>query len=118
MAVNAALLPVYVTPADLAGHLGISERTLRETARAIGVGRTFGKKLIFLEGDVQTILEAAKPCHSKSSSGAKSGTTEAPLTGDDFVALQKRLTAKSPSASKRKSKAARGNVISMGRGQA
>jgi hypothetical protein len=111
---SGALLPDYTTPEDLAAHLGVSERSLRATARAIGACREFGKRMILTPDDVNMIMEATR-CPSKSSSAARSGTIEAPLTGSDFAALQKRLTAKSLKGSKRKSKSAPGNVISMDR---
>lgn len=108
------LLPDYTTPEELAAHLGVPVRTLKELARRIGACSIIGKSMILTEDDVRTIMEATR-CPSKSTSAARSGTIEAPLTGDAFAALQKRLTAKSQSGSRRKSKAARGNVISMAR---
>lgn len=110
------VLPAFTTPAELAAHLGVPERTLRAKAREIGACRELGKTTILLEGDVQAILEAMRPCPSKSTGAAKSGTIEAPLRGDDYGALRERLTGKSRSGSRRRSKAALGNVVSMGRG--
>lgn len=110
----AKLLPEYTTPEELAAHLNVPERTLKELARKIGACSIIGKSMILTEDDVNTIMEATR-CPSKSTSAARSGTIEAPLTGGDFVALQKRLTAKSRKGSKRKSNGAHGNVISMGR---
>jgi len=112
-----ALLPDHLTPAQLAGHLGIAERTLREMARATGAYRQIGKQMFFLEGDVQSILEAAKPCHTKSSSAAKSGTIGAAPPKGDSEALRERLTKQSPKGSRRKQKPANGNIISMDRGR-
>ena len=115
MAGRAALLPDYTTPAELARHLGIAERTVREIARRLGAYRLFGKQMIFLEGDVQTILEAAKPCPSRSQSAARSGTTPALLPVGDYVALAALQKKQLPKESRRKPKHGNGNVISMGR---
>lgn len=60
---RASLLPDHVTPADLAGHIGVSERELRRLARELGACRIFGKAMILLPEDVETILEASRPCH-------------------------------------------------------
>jgi hypothetical protein len=111
---SAKLLPSYTTPEELAAHLGVPERTLRQIARALGACSQIGKRMILTEDDVNTIMEATR-CPSKSTGAAQSGTIEAPLTGGDFAALQKRLTEKSRKGSRRKSSGARGNVISMGR---
>ena len=117
MTARPALLPDYVTPADLAGHLGIAERALRELAQELGVYRKIGKAMFFLEGDVQTILEAAKPCPTKSTGAAKSGTTGAPLPGGDYAALAALRTKASPKGSRQKPKAGNGKVILMDRGR-
>jgi hypothetical protein len=109
-----SLLPDYITPKELAAHLGVSPRTLKELARKIGACSIIGKSMILTEDDVNTIMEATR-CPSKSSSVARSGTIEAPLTGNDYEALRKRLIEKQPRGSKRKSKTVRGNVISMDR---
>lgn len=111
------LLPDHIKPGDLAEHLGVSERTVRETARALGACRIIGKAMILLPEDVEAILEASKPCQSKSTSAADTGTIEGPLPEGDFEALQKRLTGKRQNASRRKSNTRRGSVVSMGRGQ-
>ena len=55
-----APLPAVTTPEDMAAHLGVSERALRDMARALGACRMFGNKMILLEGDVQLIMEAAR----------------------------------------------------------
>lgn len=111
---SAVLLPSYTTPEELAAHFGVPARTLKELARKIGACSIIGKSMILTEDDVNTIMEATR-CPSKSTSAVRSGTIEAPLMGGDFAALQKRLTAKSQKGSRRKSKDAPGNVISMGR---
>ena len=112
-----ALLPEFITPAELALHLGIAERTVREIARGLGAYRIFGKQMIFLEGDVQTIMEAAKPCPTKSTSAAGSGTTGALSPVGDYAAVVALRTKQLPKGSQRKQKAARGSVISMDRGR-
>lgn len=110
-------LPALTTPAELAAHLGVSERTVRDRARAIGACRLIGKKTLMTEGDVALFMEAGKPCPSKSTSAARSGIIEAPLRGGDYADLQKRLTGKPRNASKPRSKQKPGAVTLMGRGQ-
>jgi hypothetical protein len=116
--VTCDLRPSYVTPDELAAHLGVPERTLRETARALGACRIIGKRTVMLAEDVAKLMEAARPCDSSCTARTgQSGITEAPLTGGDFAALQKRLTEKKPKGSRRKSSTKLGTVISMDRGR-
>jgi hypothetical protein len=112
---RASLLPDHVTPADLAGHIGVSERELRRLARELGACRIIGKAMILLPEDVETILEASRPCQSKSTNAAGSGTTEDQLPEGDFAALRKRLKNKTQSVSRQKSSTKRGSVVSMDR---
>lgn len=112
-----SILPDYITPEVLAGHIGVSERELRRLARAHGACRIIGNKMMLLSEDVETILEVSRPCHSNSTHAAGSGTTEEQLPEGDFAALRKRLTEKSRSGSRQKSNTGRGSVVSMGRGQ-
>ncbi|MBZ0124101.1 MAG: hypothetical protein K8F31_09475 [Roseovarius sp.] len=115
---NTRALPVdFTTPAKLAEHFDVSERTVRRRARELGACRIIGKDMILLPEDVETILEASKPCQSKSTSAATSGTTEAQLPEGDFEALRKRLTGKSRNASRTTSNTGRGSVVSMDRGR-
>ena len=110
------LLPTHVLPADLAAHFGVSERTVRSKLRAIGAYATLGNKMLVFPQHVE-MLKEAMTCPSRSTSVEKSGTCEAPLRGATFEKLQERLTERRPNASRRKSKAAPGNVVSMGRGR-
>ena len=72
------LLPAYTTPDALAEHLGVSERALRQRARALGACRVEGKKMILLAEDVLAIVVDMRPCQSESAGAAPSGTTAAP----------------------------------------
>ncbi|GGO55173.1 hypothetical protein [Roseovarius pacificus] len=112
----ANLLPPYTTPADLADHFGVSERTLRGTIRDLGAYAKLGQKTILFQEHVEQLKEAMK-CPSNSSSAMASGTSEELLPEGDFTSLQKRLIGKSRNVSKRKPKPKRGNVVSMGQGQ-
>lgn len=116
MAARPALLPPKTTPAELATHLGVSERALRERAYAIGAYHKIGQTMFFTDEDVNQLMEDAKPCPSKSSAGGASGTTRAPSPAGDFAALRERLTKPSRKGSRRKSKGPSGAVISMDRG--
>jgi len=108
----ADLLPPHTTPEDLAEHIGVPVRTVKERARAIGACRILGKRMIMLAGDVQLLLEDMRPCPSKSSAEAKSGTTAATPPAVDYEALRARRTASSPSASPQKPKPALGVITS------
>ena len=84
-------LPQFTTPEELAGHAGWSERKVREIARKIGACRIVGNRMLLTQTDVDAILEASRPCPSKSTVEAKSGITVAPSLKVDggYEALQK-----------------------------
>ena len=110
-------MPPPITPSEAAARLGVSERALRTVAREIGACSIIGRAMILTERDIAAILEATRPC-SKSTSAATSGTSQAPLPGGDFAALQALRTKQSRSASQPKPKRGNGKVISMDRGRA
>jgi hypothetical protein len=107
-----AILPTYTTPDELAAHLGVSERELRRRARELGACREMGKRMIFLEGDIQRILEEMKPCRSGSTCAAQSGTTAAAPPAGGYEALQALRTESSLSGSRPKPKPKLGVVSS------
>lgn len=112
---NNAKLPPLVTPAELAKHLGVSERTVREKARELGACRTIGKKTLMTECDVTMLMEAIRVCPTNSTSGARSGTSASPSPVGDFgelLALRKKSL---PSGSQQRPKRGNGTDISMGR---
>jgi hypothetical protein len=117
MSNSPAILPDYTVPADLAAHLCVSERTVRALARGLGAYRLIGNKMIMLKDDVETILEATRPCHSKSTVAAKSGTIAAPSPSGDYAALQAQRTKQSPKGSRQKQKPQSGVVTLMDRGR-
>ncbi|GGL80416.1 hypothetical protein GCM10011392_38780 [Wenxinia marina] len=110
-----ALLPETTTPEDLAAHLGVAVRTLKDRAKEIGAYRKIGATWFFLPEDVAAIMEASRPCPSRSTDAAKSGTTAGPSLEGDYGDLRARLTAKGRSGSRRKPKPGNGAVISMDR---
>lgn len=110
-------LPQFTTPEELARHAGWSERKVREKARALGACRILGNRMLLTQTDVDAILEASRPCPSKSTVEAKSGITGAQLPRGDYEALQALLTKTKHSASQPNRKQPRGEVISMGRRQ-
>lgn len=112
---NASILPPTTNPEELAKHLGASPRTVAEKVRELGCYRKIGSTVVMLAEDVETFLEATRPCRSKSTSAERSGTTGERLPEGDFAALQARLTKPSRSGSRRKPKPENGDVISMGR---
>ncbi len=111
------LAPNHTTPDALAQHLGVSPRTMRVLVKSLGAYRQFGKTMILLPDDVNNIMEATRPCLSKSTSAAKSGTTAEQLPVDDYADLQARRTNHGPKGSRPKPKQTRGKVISMARGR-
>ena len=53
-------MSTFVSPRQLAEQTGVSERTLRQKARALGACRVLGKTMFLTESDVATILEALR----------------------------------------------------------
>jgi hypothetical protein len=49
------------TPAELAKHLGWSERRIRALARELGACRVLGNRMVLLPEDVTAIMEATRP---------------------------------------------------------
>ena len=111
------LIPPHTTPVELAERLGAGPRWVADKVRELRCYRKVGGKVIMLEDDVKTFLEATRPCHLNSTYGAKSGTTGAPSTASDYEEVQARLSKKTPNASRRKPKPKRGEVISMDQGR-
>jgi hypothetical protein len=78
-----------------AGGIRISERTLKERARALGACRYIGKAMFLMPEDLNVIVDAAKreavSCRN-SQSVEKSGTTVSPWTETDAEDLRARLT--------------------------
>lgn len=109
--------PEFMTPEDLAGQTGWSERRLRGIARKIGACRIVGNRMLLTKADVEAIFEASRPCPSSSIAEAKSGTTGGPSLKagggyEALLALRKKTERENTSqASKRRS----GNVITMDR---
>ena len=110
------LHPEYTTPAELAGHLGMSVRTVKEKVAEIGAYAKLGRRRVMFPHHVHEFMEAIQ-CRSHSTDEAKTGTTGGPWPEGDYAALRARLTGPSRNGSKRKPKPKRGNVVSMGRGQ-
>lgn len=54
-------LPEVTTPAELAKHLGWSERRVRDLARRLGACRILGNRMVLIKEDIEAILEATKP---------------------------------------------------------
>jgi hypothetical protein len=105
----------HTTPEAFAEDYGWSPRRVRKLARELGACRVIGNRMILTDDDVTTILEASKPCPSKSTSAAQSGTTAALLPAGDYEALRAQRARKSPSDSPPRSKRGTGKVILMDR---
>ena len=110
-------LPKIITPEALAKHVGWSVRRVRKLARDLGACRIFGNRMVLLPEDVTAILEASKPCPTRSTSApaVKTGITGGPLPNGDFEALQKQRARKLPTELPPQKKLGSGKVISMDR---
>ena len=53
----------------------VSDRTLREKIRAAGCYMQIGRTMMLTEADYAELLEALRPCRSKSSKGQKARTS-------------------------------------------
>jgi hypothetical protein len=92
-----AISPATAVEKLQAAGIHISERTLRERARAIGACRIIGKAMFLLPSDIDTIITAAKPepakCHTSSQEKAETyGGMISPLTESGFENLLKRAS--------------------------
>ncbi|XWN32176.1 MAG: hypothetical protein ROR55_03405 [Devosia sp.] len=109
----ASILPQFVTPDDFAAHYGFSAREVRRRARAIGACCIIGKRMVLLPHHCDLLIEDARPCRSRSTVAAKSGTTAVPSPEGDFEALRAQRTKRSRKGSRQKRKPENGVVISM-----
>jgi hypothetical protein len=111
------MIPKHVTPGELAAELGWSERRVRDKARELGACRILGNRMVLLPDDVNSILEATKPCPSKSISvrEAMSGTTEVRLPDVDSEALLAHLARKPPKSLRPRSPTSSSNVVTISR---
>lgn len=50
-------LPIFYTPAQIAEHFSVSERTVRADARAHGCCRIVGNRIFLTEQDLSSLLE-------------------------------------------------------------
>lgn len=108
-------LPPITTPKALADHMGVSERRVRSLARKLGACRIFGNAMRLTEADVDAIMEAAKPCPSKSIDvrEAISGAIGGRLPDIDSADLLAQLTKKPRKELRPRSRTSSGNVVSM-----
>ena len=106
-------LPETTTPEALADHMGWSERRVRDLARRLGACRILGNRMVLLGEDVAAIMEAAKPCPSKSIAvrEALSGSIGERLPDVDSVDLLAQLTAKPRKELRPRLKTSSGNVV-------
>src|ERR1700722_7033584 len=111
------ILPEVTTPKDLAQRLGWAEKRVRSLAKRLGACRVLGNRMVFLPEDVNAIMEATKPCPSKSIDvrEALSGNIGGRLPEIDSVDLLAHLTKKPHKELRPRSKTSSGNVVSMGR---
>jgi hypothetical protein len=106
-------LPETTTPEALADHMGWSERRVRDLARRLGACRVLGNRMVLLGEDVAAIMEAAKPCPSRSIAvrEALSGNIGERLPDVDSVDLLAQLTAKPRRELRPRLKTSSGNVV-------
>jgi hypothetical protein len=108
-------LPEATTPRDMAKHLGWSEKRLRSLARRLGACRELGNRMLFLPDDVAAIMEATKPCPSRSIGvrEALSGAIGERLPDIDSVDLLAQLTRKPRKELRPRSRTNTGSVVLM-----
>jgi hypothetical protein len=108
-------LPETTTPAALADHMGVSERYVRGLARKLGACRIFGHAMRLTNDDVQAIMEAVKPCPSRSIAvrEALSGSIGERLPEIDSVDLLALLTKKPRKELRPRLKTSSGSVVLM-----
>lgn len=108
-------LPESTTPEALAKQLGWGAKRVRRLAKRLGACRILGNRMALLPEDVQAILEATKPCPSRSIDvrEALSGATGARLPDVDSADLLAHLTRKPRRELHPRSKTSSGNVVSM-----
>src|SRR4051812_48906565 len=108
-------LPEITTPEQLASHLGWAEKRVRSMARRLGACRIMGNRMVFLPEDVNAIMEATRPCPSKSIDvkEALSGITGARLPEIESVDLLAHLTRKPRKELRPRLKTSSGSVVSM-----
>src|ERR1035441_961081 len=104
-----------ITPAELAKQLGWAEKRVRSLAKKLGACRVLGNRMVFLPEDVTAIMEATKPCPSKSIDvrEALSGPTPGRLPDIDSVDLLAHLTKKPPRELRPRLKTSSGSVVLM-----
>jgi hypothetical protein len=115
------ILDEAITPATAvaklqAAGIQLSERTLRERARALGACRILGKAMFLMPSDIDTIINAARPepkeCQkSTSEKAAMSGSMSLRWTESESADLRKRLIAGSRKTSQSSTK--RMNVVPL-----
>ena len=105
----------FTTPAALAKQLGWAEKRVRSLAKRLGACRILGNRMVFLPEDVKAIMEATKPCPSRSIDvrEALSGATGARLPDVDSADLLAHLTRKPRRELRPRLKTSSGNVVSM-----
>lgn len=103
----------FTTPEELAEQAGWSPRRVREIARGLGACRIMGNRMVLTDEDVAAILEASRPCPSKSTVEAKSGITVAPLPVGGYEALRKLRSKQELSKSQPSEKRGSGKVLTM-----
>ena len=108
-------LPETTTPEALADHMGWSERRVRDLARRLGACRILGNRMVLLGEDVAAIMEAAKPCPSRSTDvrEALSGTIEGRLPDIDSAALLAHLTKRTRKELRPRLKMTSSNVVTL-----
>jgi hypothetical protein len=111
-----AISPAVAVAKLQAAGIQISERTLRERARALGACRVLGKAMFLMPSDLDIIVNAAKPepapCQTSSSDKvATTGTMISQWTENDTDHLLKRLTSGSPKTSRSNTKS--GSVVPL-----
>jgi len=105
------LMMKAISPEAFAKEMGWAPKRVRRLAKKLGACRILGNRMALMPEDVQTILEATKPCPSNSLSVTEIDTTG----GLDYEDRLAQRTARSRRALRPRSKTDSTNVISMDR---
>jgi hypothetical protein len=91
---ESGISPDLICELEVAKRFGVSVRTIRERARARGLGRKIDRVRRFYEAEIVALMDEGTPTCSKSSSGQARliGTSGARSTEELFTRLQKRET--------------------------
>ena len=106
-----------VSPEAFAKEMGWAPKRVRRLAKCLGACRILGNRMALMPDDIKTILEATKPCHSKSIDAreATSSTIAERLPDIGYESRREQRIAKQRRELRPRPKLGSGNVVSIKR---